>query len=85
MYRIDKITDRKGLLKTDEDSRRHTGCIAAAKMEDGCALLHCRKDNQGRVCDRYIRTSLVQDWKKDSATGDIVLETMNSIYHLRQM
>ena len=83
MYKIEKITDRKGLIKTDDDSRRHMGCIAAAKMENGCALLHCKKDNTGRICDRYIRTSLIQDWKKNDNTGDIVLETMNSIYHLK--
>ena len=85
MYRIEKITDRKGLIKTDDESRRHMGCLAAAKMEDGCALLHCRKDNQGNICDRYIRTSLVQNWEKNSGTGDVVLHTVNSVYYLRQV
>lgn len=85
MYRIEKITDRKGWVKTDEESCKHTGCLATAKMEDGCALLHCRKDNQGRICDRYIRTSLIQNWTKDKSTGDIMLETMNSRYYLKQM
>ena len=85
MYKIAKITDRKGLIKTDDESRRHMGCLAAAKMEEGCALLHCRRDNQGHVCDRYIRTSLVQNWEKNSSTGDIVLHTVNSIYYLKQV
>jgi len=85
MYKIEKITDRNGLIKTDEESRRHMGCLAAAKMEEGCALLHCRRDNAGHVCDRYIRTSLIQNWSKNKNTGDIVLETMNSVYHLKQM
>lgn len=85
MYKIEKITDRKGLIKTDDESRRHIGCLAAAKMEDGCALLHCRRDNQGKICDRYIRTSLVENWEKNQKTGDIVLITVNSIYHLRQI
>ncbi len=85
MYKIEKITDRKGLIKTDDESRRHMGSLATAKMEDGCALLHCRKDNEGRICDRYIRTSLIQNWEKNQATGDIVLETMNSKYYLKQI
>ena len=85
MYKIEKITDRKGLIKTDDESRRNMGCLAAAKMEDGCALLHCRRDNTGHVCDRYIRTSMIQTWSKNKNTGDIVLETVNSIYHLRNM
>ena len=67
MYKIVKITDRNGIIKTDEDSRRHMGCLAAAKMEDGCALLRCRRDNAGHACDRYIRTSLIQNWKKNDA------------------
>lgn len=85
MYKIEKITDRKGLIKTDDESRRHMGCLATAKMEDGCALLHCRKDNEGRICDRYIRTSLIQNWEKNPSTGDIMLETMNSKYYLIQV
>ena len=83
MYQITRITDRKGLIKTDEESRRHMGCMVAAKMEDGCVLLHCRRDNEGRICDRYIRTSIMQNWNKNPNTGDIVVETMNSIYHLK--
>ena len=85
MYKIEKITDRKGWVKDDEDSVRHMGCLVVAKMEEGCALLHCRKDNRGRICDRYIRTSLIQHWDKDKDTGDIILETMNSVYHLKQV
>ena len=85
MYKIDKITDHKGWIKEDDDSCRYTGCLVTAKMEDGCALLHCRKDNQGRACDRYIRTSLIQNWKKNNTTGDIALETMNSVYYLKQV
>ena len=85
MYKIVKITDRKGLIRTDDDSRRHMGCIAAAKMEEGCALLHCRRDNLGHVCDRYIRTSLIQNWQKNDNTGDIILETMNSVYYLKHV
>lgn len=45
-------------------------------------LFHCRYDRRGDPCDRYIRTSLVQSWKKDRETGRIVVETMNSVYHL---
>ena len=85
MYKIEKITDHKGWIKEDDDSVRHMGCLVSAKMEDGCALLHCRKDNKGSVCDRYIRTSLVQHWEKNKDSGDIVLETMNSVYHLKQV
>ena len=61
---------------------KNLGCIGEAKMEDGCVLLHCRYDRRGDPCDRYIRTSLVQSWKKDKETGRIVVETMNSIYQL---
>ena len=83
MYKIARITERNGVIRTDDEARRHMGCIASANMEEGCVLLHCRRDNEGRVCDRYIRTSLVQSWDKDSNTGDVVVETMNSIYHLK--
>ena len=83
MYKIERITNRSGVIKTDEESRRNMGCIAAAKMEDGCVLLHCRRDNQGSICDRYIRTSLVQSWDKNTNTGDVVVETMNSVYRLK--
>lgn len=83
MYRIEKITDRHGVIKTDEESRRNMGCIAAAKMDEGCVLLHCRRDNQDKVCDRYIRTSLVQSWDKNTNTGDVIVETMNSVYRLK--
>ena len=83
MYLIARITERNGVIRTDDEARRHMGCLAAAKMEDGCVLLHCRRDNQGKSCDRYIRTSLVQSWDKDAATGNIVVETMNSIYYLQ--
>ncbi len=83
MYKIERITNRSGVIKTDEESRRNMGCIAGAKMEDGCVLFHCRRDNEGCVCDRYIRTSLVQSWDKNTSTGDVVVETMNSVYKLK--
>ena len=83
MYQIARITEHNGVIRTDDEARRHIGCIAAAKMEEGCVLLHCRRDNEGHVCDRYIRTSLVQSWDKNSNTGDVVVETMNSIYTLQ--
>ena len=83
MYKIERITDRSGVIKTDEESRRNMGCVAVAKMEDGCVLLHCRRDNLGHTCDRYIRTSLVQSWDKNTNTGDVIVETMNSVYKLK--
>ena len=83
MYHIARITDRSGVVKTDDDSRRYMGCLAAAKMEEGCVLLHCRRDNQGNPCDRYIRTSIMQHWNKDPNTGDVTVETMNSVYYLK--
>ena len=83
MYQITRITERNGVIRTDDEARKHMGCIAAAKMEEGCVLLHCRRDGAGKSCDRYIRTSLVQSWDKNPSTGDVVVETMNSIYHLK--
>ena len=82
MYQIVRITDKSGAAKASPADREHQGCIGEAKMEDGCVLIHCRYDRRGSPCDRYIRTSLVQRWDKDKATGRIVVETMNSVYHL---
>lgn len=82
MYQIVRITDKEGVAKASPEDRENLGCIGEAKMEDGCVLLHCRYDRRGDPCDRYIRTSLVQSWKKDKETGRIVVETMNSIYQM---
>ncbi|MCI9165218.1 MAG: hypothetical protein HFF64_04375 [Oscillospiraceae bacterium] len=79
MYQIIRITDREGVAKAGAEG---LGCLGEAKMEEGCVLIHCRYDRRGSPCDRYIRTSLVQRWDKDKATGRIVVETMNSVYHL---
>ena len=78
MYRIMRITDRVGVVK-DEN---HTGFAVDAKMDEGCVLFHCRFDPKGKSCDKFIRTSLVQSWKKDKESGRIVVETMNSVYYL---
>lgn len=80
MYQITRITDLQGVPKSDPESLAHQGCLGDAKMEDGCVLFHCRYDRRGDPCDRYIRTSLVQDWRKDRESGRIVVQTMNSVY-----
>ena len=85
MYQILRITDKEGVAKADEESQNYRGCIGDAKMDEGCVLFHCRYDRRGEPCDRYIRTSLVQAWKKDKETGRIAVETMNSIYLLDQI
>ena len=82
MYQIIRITGRDGTAKADPEAREHLGCIGEAKMEENCVLFHCRYDRRGDPCDRYIRTSLVKTWKKDKETGRIVVETLNTIYHL---
>ena len=82
VYQIIRITDRAGAAKDSPEDRANQGCIGEAKMEDGCVLMHCRYDRRGDPCDRYIRTSFVQHWQKDQETGRIVVETMNSVYHL---
>lgn len=82
MYQIVRITDKEGVAKASPEDRSRIGCLGTAKMEDGCVLIHCRYDKQGAPCDKYIRTSLVQSWKKDKETGRIVVETCNSVYHL---
>ena len=82
MYQITHITDKEGVAKADPEDLARQGCIGDAKMEEGCVLFHCHYDKRGNPCDRYIRTSLVQDWKKDKESGRIVVQTMNSIYFL---
>ena len=82
MYQIVRITDKEGAAKAGAEDRERLGCIGEAKMDEGCVLLHCRYDRRGDPCDRYIRTSLVRSWKKDKETGKIVVETLNSVYHL---
>lgn len=82
MYQIIRITDRDGVAKAEPEVLARQGCIGEAKMEDGCVLIHCRYDKRGEPCDRYIRTSYVKDWKKDRASGRVVVETMNSVYYL---
>jgi len=80
VYQITRITDKEGVAKADPESLAHQGCLGDAKMEDGCVLFHCRYDRRGDPCNRYIRTSLVQNWKKDKETGRIIVETVNSVY-----
>ena len=82
MYQIIKITDKRGEVKSGPEDMKNLGCIGEAKMEDGCVLFHCRYDGRGEPCNRYIRTSLVQNWKKEPESGRIMLETMNSIYYM---
>lgn len=82
MYQIVRITDKEGTARADAESRSRLGSIGDAKMDDGCVLIHCRYDRRGDPCDIYIRTSLVKAWNKDPQTGRIVVETMNSFYHL---
>lgn len=82
MYQIMRITDREGVTKAEPEDAANQGCVGDAKMENGCVLFHCRYDRRGGPCNRYIRTSLVQDWKKDKATGRVVVQTMNSVYYL---
>ena len=82
MYQIVRITDKEGVAKASAEDRERLVCIGEAKMDEGCVLLHCRYDRRGDPCDRYIRTSLVRSWKKDKETGKIVVETLNSVYHL---
>ena len=85
MYQIIRITGRDGTAKADPEAREHLGCIGEAKMEENCVLFHCRYDRRGDPCDRYIRTSLVEDWKKDQELGRVVVRTMNSIYYMKQV
>ena len=85
MYQIVRITDREGAAKAEGAYIARLGCVGEAKMEDGCVLFHCRYDKRGNPCDRYIRTSLVQHWKKDKEGSRIVVETMNSVYVLDQL
>lgn len=82
MYQIVRITDKKGVVKTGPEEAKNLGCVGEAKMDDGCVLVHCRYDHHGQPCDRFIHTSMVKEWKKDKATGQIVVETLNSIYQL---
>ena len=82
MYQIMRITDKEGVAKAEPADRANQGCIGDAKMEDNCLLFHCHYDKRAEPCDRYIRTSLVQDWKKDKTTGRIVVQTMNSVYYM---
>ncbi len=78
MYQITRITDKDGVTKVGAEGM---GCIGEAQMEEGCVLFHCRYNQRGDPCDRYIRTSLV----KDQEIGRVVLETMNSIYYMKQV
>lgn len=82
MYQIMRITDMDGVSKADAESRERLGCMGDAKMEEGCVWIHCRYDRYGEPCDKYIRTSLVQSWKKDKDTGRIEIQTLNSIYYM---
>ena len=82
MYQIVRITDKNGSIKSGPEDVKNLGCAGDAKMEGGCVLMHCHFDPHGAPCDRYIRTSLVKEWKKDKASGRIVVETVNSIYYL---
>ena len=82
MYQIIRITDREGVSRVDAESHSRLGSIGEATMDDGCVLFHCKYDRQGNPCEVYIRTSLVKAWNKDPQTGRIIVETLNSFYHL---
>ena len=82
MYQIVRITDKEGAAKAGAEDRERLGCVRGARADEGCELVHRRYDRRGDPCDRYIRTSLVRSWKKDKETGKIVVETLNSVYHL---
>ena len=82
MYKIIGITGREAESKADTESRERVGVIGDAKMEENCVLFHCRYNRRGDPCDKYIRTSLVQNWQKDKVTGRITVETLNSVYIL---
>ena len=82
MYQIIYITDKEGVARSGPEYSSYRGCIGEAKMDDGCVLFHCRYDGRGDPCDRYIRTSMVQSWVKDSENGRIRVDTMNSVYYL---
>lgn len=82
LYQITRITDKNGVSKTSPADLNNQGCIGEAKMDEGCVLIHCRYDRQGEPCNRYIRTSYVQDWQKDKESGRIVVQTVNSVYYL---
>ena len=82
MYQIVRITHKNGTVKTGPEEAKNLGCMGETKMDGGCVLMHCRYDHHGEPCDRFIRTSLVKEWKKDKETGRVVVETMNSVYQL---
>lgn len=82
MYQIVRITDKNGVVKSTPEDAKNLGCTGDAKMDGGCVLMHCCYDHHGQPCDRYIRTSLVKEWKKDKESGRITVETVNSIYQL---
>ena len=85
MYQLIRITDKEGAAKTGPEDKKNLGCIGDAKMEEGCVLMHCRYDRRGDPCDRYIRTSMVKNWKRDEETGRLIIETMNSYYYFDQL
>lgn len=85
VYQIIRITDKEGNVKNGAQDLEHTGCVGEPKMDEGCVLFHCRYNRRGASCDRFIRTSLVQAWKKDKESGRIVVETMNSVYYLEPL
>ena len=67
------------------DARPVRSNVSFTVTEDSMTALRWfreRYDRRGDPCDRYIRTSLVRSWKKDKETGKIVVETLNSVYHL---
>jgi len=82
MYQIVRITDKNGAVKTGPEDAKNLGCMGDTRMDEGCVLMHCHYDHHGAPCDRFIRTSLVKEWKKDKETGRVVVETVNSIYFL---
>ena len=82
MYQIVRITDREGVPRPGRGDRERGGCSGEAQRDGAGGPLHGRSERRGDPCDKYIRTSLVQSWKKDKETGRIVVETVNSVYYL---
>ena len=85
MYRIESITGRDGLERTDDRYPLRKGCIGEVYyLEVGSVMIFTYlKDNQGYPKSGYLRTSLVNDY--DEYENGLTVYTLNSVYYLRKL
>lgn len=85
MYRIESITGKDGLERTDGRYPLRKGCIGNIyDVIIGQVLwFEYLADNEGNVKTGYLRTSMIESFVEDF--DRLIIETLNSVYYFRKI